>query len=242
MAVEFDGANDYINCGSAAAIDNLFDGGGSLVCFMEAQSMGESNLGMILHKAGKWSFRLRNTGGAYINTLVLSYIFTGNDGAWRLAANSISLNTKYHLAITYNNSDVGNDPIIYVDGVSQAVTELVAPTGTRESDAAGDLYIGNNIGTTATFDGLISRVRAFDTILTADQIASLAAGYSLPLGGEILWVDMMRAHGIAHWDGTTLVVNTNYLPDGSVNDNVCNPTNSPVARASDFLRMGGVAL
>ena len=50
----------------------------------------------------------------------------------------------HHIVVTYNNSDVNNDPIIYVDGVSVTVTESFPPIGNIVTTSAP--YVLGNRG------------------------------------------------------------------------------------------------
>jgi hypothetical protein len=72
--------------------------------------------------------------------------------------------------LTYNNGAIGNDPIIYIDGKQIAITEEAAPTGTRDSDAAATLNIGNRTADDKTFEGRIAMVRLFTDIRTEVEL------------------------------------------------------------------------
>ena len=88
--------------------------------------------------------------------------------------NSITLHEWTHVAVTYDSSNPANDPIIYINGVAQVVTENQAPSGSYNSDAAFSGIIGNTASATdRTFDGTIDEVRLYDYTLTAAQINAL---------------------------------------------------------------------
>ena len=76
-----------------------------------------------------------------------------------------------HVAITYDAGAVGNDPIMYVDGKQVAIAEDQAPTGTRNTDASSDLFLGNySHAGSSTFDGHIAMVRMFSDIRTEAEL------------------------------------------------------------------------
>lgn len=240
MAVEFVAASTQrISCGSAAGVDNINPR--SIMFLIKADDISDHMYIVIKGTAGTntgWALSLVDQPGSSDYVWRLYEGWSVAYGYWT-TDNAFTYGQKYHVAVSYNSGSTGNNPIFYVDGAVESNTEGQAPNGAHGSDAAKTLNIGVHDDLSSfPADCLLEDFRILNRIVTPDEVKQVAAGYRLPLGGEVFWPDMMRAHGIAHWDGTALVVNTNYLPDGSVNDNVCNPVNNPVARASDFLRMG----
>lgn len=102
--------------------------------------------------------------------------FSGADGAWRCPAPSLSV--LAHLAFTYDSSSTANVPVMYLNGVSQTVTQITAPTGTADALSAVPL-IGNEGDATSQFKGKIAEMALWNgVILTAAEIAALAHGVS----------------------------------------------------------------
>jgi hypothetical protein len=111
---------------------------------------------------------------------------TPNDGRWQ-ATNAFPADTDWHhVALTYDNTTATADPVIYVDGVSVTVTETSVPSGTSDDDSdcplilfnwapdptvSGQRYFSNLVGGLALKD-----IRIYNRILTADEVAELAAG------------------------------------------------------------------
>jgi hypothetical protein len=84
----------------------------------------------------------------------------------------------HHIAATYAYSATTDDPVMYVDGASQTVTESVTPTGTIGSESA-TLAIGNrNNDTARCFDGRIAEFALWNRVLSASEVAVLADGFS----------------------------------------------------------------
>jgi hypothetical protein len=98
--------------------------------------------------------------------------FSSVSGRWDMAITTGQWN---HLVVTYDNSNVSNNPVMYLNGVSQTVSEVVTPVGTRHTDVGQDLYIGNRSDGTSTFDGKMANVNVFNTALTATEASELYA-------------------------------------------------------------------
>ena len=236
MAIDFDGVNQHIDCGSDASLDNIRT---VTICAWvrpdttvpAAQRLYDKvQMGMIIHDAGGTDPRDR---------LRFVQEWSGGAGIWETGDGALVAGTWTLCAITYDGNSVGNDPIIYIDGVSQNITEVLTPSGPITSDAGDSLGLGALISgpTSVPFDGLLEDFRVFNEIKTAQEMVLLASGYRGPLGGEVGWWEMMTAKTATHWDGTTLTA-SHILPDKSVNSNDGTPTNSPIARASTAPRYG----
>ena len=85
--------------------------------------------------------------------------------------------TWQHLAVVFNKDSLNNDPVIYLDGVSQAITQTSTATTAYFSDGGGSLTIGART-TGGGFDGHIDEVHVYSRALSASEIAALAAGAS----------------------------------------------------------------
>jgi hypothetical protein len=178
--LDFDGGDDTINAGSDATIDDVFAGGATLSAWINPRGWGEGDFGRIADKADAlgtnrngWAFELYGANRA----LLFQYGFSGGIGNWYTPVDSISLDTWHHVVVVYDNSSDANDPLIYIDGVLQTLTELDTPSGSPSSDAAVDFTIGNYaLANSRTFDGVLDDVRLYDRMLDATEIAALAAG------------------------------------------------------------------
>ncbi|KKM19018.1 hypothetical protein LCGC14_1659880 [marine sediment metagenome] len=172
-ALSFDGVDDVIACGSDSSIDNIWDSGGTAVVWMKADSDGEGNLGQMLDKVN-WLLRMDSADTAAL----FECSWAGDDGQWSFTINGSVFEM---IAVTYDSGLTTNDPIIYVNGESVTISEDSTPTGAnRTSDAAENLSIGNNAGTTATFDGRLDNIMLFDSILSASEIRKLYRDGAVP--------------------------------------------------------------
>ena len=171
QAMVFNGTTDVVDCGSDTTIDDIFDSGGTISAWIYPESDGEANVGRIFNKNVGWYFNVLSESGDKVK-LRFWYDFSGTDGAWVTSSTEAKINEWTHVAVSYDNDAVANNPIIYVNGIAVAIAEIT-PIGTRESDAGSTLYIGNNAGGTNTFDGSISDAMLFSSALTEDQVRQL---------------------------------------------------------------------
>ena len=229
MSIEFDRTN-HVACGSDASIDNLALR--SIAFWMVVDTIDGTESVIVGKDAASWRMSIFNDNLRFLITWS-----TGN-GIWHITPPSTG--AWAHVAMTYDRGATTNNPIMYLDGASKTVTEDSTPSGTVDDDSAGNLLLADFDTTQGfDFDGQLEDVRIADVIWTAEQIARLASGHRGPISNEVLWYSCDHFQGISHPDGSTLSVNTHYLPDQSANDNTGNPTNDPVARGSDAPRAGG---
>ena len=124
---------------------------------------------VVLGTGGKLRFRQNHAGGGQDGIWdTTSGVMVGKTGAW------------HHIAVTYDKGSVANDPILYVDGASVAITEFETPAGVPASDSSSIFMLGNrkfiSDDLAGRLDGLIKDVRVYGRILSAAEIAEIAAG------------------------------------------------------------------
>ena len=90
---------------------------------------------------------------------------TTTNGHWATTNVVFTVGSWHHIAITYDGSSTSNNPIIYVNGESVAVTRAVAPNGTHQ--ITGTSIIGASGGLTYSFPGFLDEFALWDKILTA---------------------------------------------------------------------------
>lgn len=229
MAIRFSGfaGDERINCGSDASLDNITQK--TLTAWIDIDNYGSSDEGLIVMKADSslengWYFGVKGSGGPPPrNNLRFGQFFTGAQ-EWRSPADSILLNVSYHVAIVYDRSSDTNDPIIYINGVSVTVTQTDSSTGSAASDAAQDVLIGNNPSPfNMDFQGIISDLRIYDRLLSADEIATIY---------QTRGVDGIVDGLVSRWPQNEgpeggVVSGTDVVKDVAVNRNDGTPTNDP---------------
>jgi hypothetical protein len=182
-SIAFDGTDSRIIIGADSAIDNIWAGGGTIVAWIKPSSDGENNYGRIVQKASGTS----PTDGWY---LVVSSESSGvadlrfrqrwGSGVFygvETTARELTLDQWNHVAITLDQDSDSNNAIIYINGFSVAVSEVDDQSGgTADDDSSRQLIIGNNGAFNRTFDGNMSEITLYNTILSAGQIKTLYNG------------------------------------------------------------------
>lgn len=164
---DFDGTDDKIDCGSAAVLDDLFDGGGSVLAWVNIDTDGENDVGRIFDKA----VYLATTGESSSKVKLTFYIITdGDDGQWDTTATAVTCNQWDFIAVTYNAGATTNDPIIYVNGMVPALTESSTPSDARTTDAASSFLVGDCAAGDKCLDGTVGEMAVYSRILSAPEV------------------------------------------------------------------------
>lgn len=184
----FDGTGDYVSFGSAAVLDDLFSGGGTIEVWYDASATG-NNLRILTKAANAGSFSggwallsYAALCGAGTEMIWFYQDFTSTDGSWRSDGCVLDTSAGYqHIAVTYDNSSTANNPIFYIDGSSVALTEQSTPAGSAVSDASNtaalsSLFTGAGYGAPGAYDD----VRFWGDIRSAGEIS---ANYNQELTG-----------------------------------------------------------
>jgi hypothetical protein len=241
-STSFDGTDDYIDCGSGSTIDDVFAGGGTICTWINPSSDGETSYGRIASKALNNGWELYVSDESSGSCKVRYYTdFSSNDGRWDTTNTDITINAWNHIAVTYDNGAVTNNALIYINGISVAVTEGSTPVGTRVDDSSQDLWIGDRNDSTKTFDGSIKNVAIWSRALTATEIQNvmyksyaevsgrltdgLVSWWALDadsLGTELFTDGDMETAGVTNWgaesanaSGDNLVKDTSIFYSGT---------------------------
>lgn len=178
-------SSQYVDWGSPAGLDDIAPM--TQMAWLNLDSYGGGGFGRLFDKTQNISF-VSNTAPA--NAASLSFIqnaSTGN-GFWCTPINSLSLSVWHHVVITYDNSVLGT-PVMYIDGVSQTITTITGASGTRTSDAAANLFMGNwSSGVGRELDGRIEDARIYNRILSANEILNIysSRGHDFILSSLVL--------------------------------------------------------
>jgi len=107
-----------------------------------------------------------------LNVVQFGYGFSTTPGDWTVP--EPSHDAWHHFLVVYDSSSVSNNPVIYIDGVSQTVTETRTPVGTADTHTEA-FYIGNQDNLAACFDGSLAEFAVWNALLTSGNATSLAA-------------------------------------------------------------------
>jgi len=161
---------------------------------------------------------------------------------WDTAGGVIGTGTNKTIIVTFDNSNIANNPILYLDGTSLALNESVAPAGVAASGNGSTLNLGipaldaGNV----SVDGRVIEVLLYDCILTAQEadIISDSRVKNIIRHNLIFAPNLDAAQGLGTdmFDGKTLGA-TNYIPD-HINGVSGTPTGSPVGRGNIVTNVG----
>ena len=197
-AIDFDGADDLINCGKNSSLNNLsaFTAEAWIYPRSRGEGVNDSPAGRIFDKTKKYFFMEDVNGtGQHIGQTVQGESFT-----YRLSPNSsINYNAWSHAVVTWSGGAYTNINF-RINGVLQNGSG--SGTGLNPyDDSVYDLIIGNVADGIRTFDGIIDEVRISNTARTAGWIATeynnqVSVGEFLTIGGEeCLAVPVERSGG-----------------------------------------------
>ena len=157
-------------------------------------------------------------------------LFDVAPGTWKTTAACVAVDGWYNVVMTLDMSDDTHDPIIYVEGANEPLTEVVTPDGAAFS-RIGNLMVVGNLKNSAydynrPFDGLIKDVRVYNVILTQAEATSLAAGGNVTRG-MVFQGPCVRTSELADFEDLTLT--TEKLIDNMYGQ-VGTPNNSVITR------------
>lgn len=172
LSTDFDGANTRFAVAADAAINDHFATGGLTLAFINADSDGESDTGIILSKG--YEFYVSDQSGSAMR---LQFVqgFSTTAGSWRTTDRVITVGTNYLVAVYYDRTTgTSADPTMWVCDldaetytkltVGSGLTEVSTPSGTVTTDTATGLQIGGASGGSRCFDGNIGSVRVYGDV------------------------------------------------------------------------------
>ena len=241
MAIRFTGASyQRVDFGAISAMPNLQGLTNKSISFWVYQTAYTSNCSSIIlyddtspYAAERWTVIL-NYDVANGKVLFIES-FSTTDGWWITNSADVPTGGWYNVIITYNHSDVANNPIIYVNGASVAITESKTPVGTAFVETDSELAIGaSSFGTALT--GTITGARIYNRILTADEVLAIynARGRDNIRNGLVFCPFLKGAAGLQAFDGATLAAGNTIVDPCSGAVGV--PTGSPVGVGETYLR------
>lgn len=163
MSRSFDGTDDRIDYGADASINTFVT---QTVC-MWVKRTATSNPDSLLAKgtmANDWEMFINN-----VDKFEFGHAWSTAVGEWEVTTPTIGTGLT-HLAVTYDGGATTNDPVFYANGVAQTTTEIVAPSGTLNDDAANALLHGERSGGAGDFGGQMSHLVYDNAIYSAADI------------------------------------------------------------------------
>ena len=149
---------------------------------------------------------------------------------------------RHHVAVTMDRSSVNNNPKIYIDGVSQIVTEYNAPSGTFNTDSSDLWAIGDIVTDTnfKSFDGMLYSLLVYDRILSDEEIQqAYATRLPLPIRKGLFFAPILwGCEGRQEFNGLTLT-GTDLIYD-PISRTFGTPAGSPVGYGDELFMIGQI--
>ena len=149
---------------------------------------------------------------------------------------TLSLNTWYHVAMTWSTTD--NQVDLFINGKETTYNSQTSGVGSANADATLNSWIGNIIVASMTFDGLIDEVRVYNRILTATEIQSLFNSGAAKF--NISPTKYLTSGLVGYWtmDGSKVNWATGAVTDSSGNGNTGYVTNMATSTAAAAGKIG----
>lgn len=192
MSVELTQVDNLINAGSGASIDDLATKSIVLrINFASLPGTGlaydcfgklKANDGGTQH--GGWTLEVLEDGSlSYFN--FWGGAFSGS--GWRTAAGVIATGIR-HIILKFDNSNAANDPVLIVDGATISMPNTSRQSGSRNSDANGELGICSRVETAFGTESVIGKVleaALYGSILSAGDVTTLYNGGVMKKGVQL---------------------------------------------------------
>jgi hypothetical protein len=218
VSCEFsDAGTDSLDVGLIPHIDNLAQRSDSFWIYAKAfPSEGDAYANIF--GTGMFNITVNPIGHVFI--LVWRSV---SPGQWR-SADQLSIGQWVHCVITIDNSSVANDPIIYIDGGSLGVAEIIAPSGTLSSQYGYLKYFGKADYVNTGLVGIIKDYRIYNRILSAGEVSTLfsegAGGTGVSSTGLLFQGPCVRTRDLTYYTGHTMTA------DDRLIDNIYGVTGS----------------
>lgn len=216
MAIHFNSSTDgKLKVNAYSAINSL--SALTISVWTYRYAAGGNNLGRIVDKLQSYLGGAAGTNGFamyYDNTNsrhIFDYsLWNNTHGEWYWPFSTA--NTLYHTYLTYDASSTTNDPLVWVNGSSQTITETSTPVGTLGTETRA-LTIGNRDDNIRNWGGAITHVAIWNRVLSSNEGAAIRnrfdprffpsglVGY-WPMSGRYLNNEINLANG----QGTSLAV------------------------------------
>lgn len=172
------GSGDFINCGSGASLDNIWEGGGTAMVWANVTSDGGNNVGRLLAKRTEthgWTLVTRNDDGSNVRLQFQSQTSGGTatvDLDYRTDNRVVPLGRWTHIAVTYDKDDFSNLPTIYVNGeIVSGADNSDPPAVAMANDQDASFRIGKmEYLSGRTYHGYVDEVSLWTRELSQDEI------------------------------------------------------------------------
>ena len=170
-------SEEALSVAADSDINGLFNSGGTMSFWCFAFSSGGGGGGRLIDNASSgFRFAIEDVSGT-TSDLALYMAFDGTSRTFQTVAKDFTFGVWQHVVITYDGSDVANRPVLYINNSAKTLTDPGDPAGTMLADG-NDKIFGNNAvtGGVRCWDGVISEIAMWKTVLDADAVSVVYAG------------------------------------------------------------------
>jgi hypothetical protein len=165
---DFNGSTSQVIVTSNAAIQ---EASFTVGCWMRREGDGAGSTGEPLGKdnggATQEGWQIRNSG---TDVMFIARV-DPDQGRWTIARPAT--NTWAHVVVAYDGTSDANDPVMYLNGVSQSVTEVLTPAGTWNPGTI-NLGIGSiGSGGSAFWDGQLAECFFNSRVLASNEVKAV---------------------------------------------------------------------
>jgi len=89
-----------------------------------------------------------------------------------------AVQTVTHCCITYDSTNLANDPVVYLNGAPVSIVESITPVGAFDAVATTDRTFGNRSAQDRSFNGILQEFAQWNRVLTPGEVAGLAKGFT----------------------------------------------------------------
>lgn len=203
-SVDFDGANDYIDCGGAS--DFSFNNGSgtdsafSISAWVKFDGINRARAVSKDNGTGSREYLFGTNNSNKVNMIL-------GDGSNNLdIQNNATINTSdwFHIVATYDGSKSISGLKVYVNADASNVTDVSVGTYSGMPQSTGNLNIGRFGKTHSVFDGLVDEVAVFSKELTALDVTNIYnTGFPNDIGTNGLNLDPLGWWRMGDNDGGT---------------------------------------
>ena len=204
-ALQFDGSNDYVNCGNDASL-NITDAI-TIEAWVKPTSFNDwdSIAFKALTSTNRYGMMLSGSGYGDSNDFFFCISHGANTGGYT-DEDIVTLNTWYHVVMVFDGSETGNANRLkgFVNG-TQKTLEFLGTIPVTIGSNTSNFELGRSYGDTNKFDGSIDGVKIYNRALSAEEIR----------------YHYNRGAPVAHWrmdegEGSTLYDETSNNNDGTL--------------------------
>ena len=226
-ALNFDGTNDQVNCGNDASVQ-ITGSTITLEAIIKFDSFKEFIFqGNIINKEdfnnGVSGYMLRAGEGGKVN-FQTGVGTSSSDSNWMgvtSPANTVALNQWYHIAGTYD----GTDMVLYVDGV--VVASLNQPGMTIRNSSPRNLIIGNLEADARNIDASIDEVRIWDVARTSTELMdNMDNELAVPQTGLVAYYKFNQGDAGGDNTGVTTLIDETGTNNGNIENFALTGTSS----------------